>query len=81
MKLFYKNIQSGMPKDQALQQAKLIYLDNQNDPLDTHPFYWAAFVVVGDMEPILLSRKHPWLWTIAGALLFVLTYLIWSRLK
>jgi CHAT domain-containing protein len=45
---FYRYLKSGMTKDAALRQAKLDYLDGHNDT-GAYPFYWAAFIGVGDM--------------------------------
>ncbi len=47
MKSFYKNLQSGMAKDEALRQAKLELLAGQKRAW-RHPYYWAPFVLVGD---------------------------------
>ncbi|MGF1675272.1 MAG: tetratricopeptide repeat protein [Rivularia sp. (in: cyanobacteria)] len=38
---FYQNIKKGMSKDEALRQAKL-------SQIDSHPFFWSAFVLIGD---------------------------------
>ena len=46
MKAFYKNLQQGMNKDEALRQAKLELLRGQQ-PAWRHPYYWAPFVLVG----------------------------------
>jgi len=46
---FYKNLEKGKAKDEALQQAKLHYLKNNED---VHPFYWANLVVIGNTKPI-----------------------------
>jgi CHAT domain-containing protein len=48
MARFYQHLKSGMTKDAALRQAKLDYLDGHNDT-GAYPFYWAAFIGVGDM--------------------------------
>ena len=45
---FYRYLKSGMTKDAALRQAKLDYLDGHSDT-GAYPFYWAAFIGVGDM--------------------------------
>jgi CHAT domain-containing protein/Tfp pilus assembly protein PilF len=60
MKRFYANLKSGMPKDKALQAAQKELIRNRiqiKDPsgravkLDaSHPFYWAAFQLIGDWE-------------------------------
>jgi CHAT domain-containing protein/Tfp pilus assembly protein PilF len=44
---FYEYLEDGMPKDEALRQAKLDLI-NQGDPLRSHPYYWAAYVTIGD---------------------------------
>ena len=40
---FYQNINKGMSKNEALQQAKLSQI--QRTP---HPFYWSPFILIGD---------------------------------
>ena len=49
MKSFYKHLQAGKPKDEALQAAKLELLKGQQRAW-RHPYYWAAFVLVGDQK-------------------------------
>ena len=46
MKSFYGNLNRGLPKSAALRQAKLSLLRGEN-PLWRHPYFWAAFVLVG----------------------------------
>lgn len=41
---FYEGLKNGLPKAEALRQAKLSLLSN---PKYSHPYYWAAFVLVG----------------------------------
>jgi hypothetical protein len=53
---FYKYLGEGMPKDEALRQAKLDFLA-QGDPLRSHPFYWAAYVNIGDNSPITFATN------------------------
>ena len=58
MTFFYENLDKGMSKDVALQQAKLNYLDHAPQ-LRAHPYFWAAYVDIGNTEPIsgsFLSR-------------------------
>lgn len=49
--LFYQNLKKGMPKDEALYQSKVDYIDN-TFPEFAHPFFWAGFISIGDMSPI-----------------------------
>lgn len=52
MESFYRFlIKDKLPKDEALRQAKLEYIDKHRG-LKAHPFYWAAFIGIGDMSPI-----------------------------
>ena len=51
MLLFYKNIKKGMGKSEALQAAKLSFIERQ-DSSRAHPSFWAAFIGIGDMRPI-----------------------------
>jgi CHAT domain-containing protein len=49
MKSFYKGLQQGLAKDEALRQAKLTLLKGQQRAWQ-HPYYWAAFVLVGEQQ-------------------------------
>ncbi|OJJ18637.1 hypothetical protein BKI52_23805 [marine bacterium AO1-C] len=55
---FYKNLANGMPKDIALQQAKLAYIESA-DNITTNPFYWSSFVLIGDPKPLSLQPQTP----------------------
>jgi CHAT domain-containing protein len=75
---FYENLQNGMSKDSALWQAKLKSLEGPAP----EPFYWAAFIPIGDMQAIPLegSNHSWWAWVLVaatGALVFVW----WRRRK
>lgn len=67
MTAFYENLNQGQDKSQALQNAKLQYISTIADPNQAHPYYWAGFVVSGDMSPVS-SAKTPYGWWIAGVL-------------
>ncbi len=51
VKKFYEYLEDGKSKDEALRQAKLDILA-EGDPLRSHPFYWAAYVNIGDNSPM-----------------------------
>jgi CHAT domain-containing protein len=46
MEKFYAHLQNGVPSDEALQKAKLEFLENQ-DGQEALPYYWASTVVLG----------------------------------
>lgn len=52
VKEFYQNLSEGKDKLEALRQAKLKFLENA-DPLRAHPYFWASYVNIGDMTPIV----------------------------
>lgn len=71
MENFYTYLKNGATKDAALRQAKLDYLDKYS--YDAHPFYWAAFVPIGDMESVEMSGWNWWWW---GTLVLGLSMLV-----
>ncbi len=77
MRSFYDYLDRGVPKDQAIYQAKINYLRQQSDPFEAHPFYWAPYIAIGDMAP--LENKSMPLWPVAmvfgGGLIFLLVKL------
>ena len=52
---FYEELLAGKSKSSALQMAKLNYLNSVNDPLYSHPFFWAGIMLVGNPDPIELK--------------------------
>lgn len=73
MTAYYTALKAGLAKDEALQQAQLQYL--KTNPGDAHPFYWAAFVPVGDMGAIRFSDP-PFAWKKATLLLIGLLVVV-----
>lgn len=56
---FYRGLSLGNRKDEALRAAKLRFLE-EADYVQSHPFYWAAFVASGDMRPIVSKPGFRW---------------------
>jgi CHAT domain-containing protein len=57
--LFYKYLTRGMPTDVALQQAKLEFVQKSSKERQL-PYYWAAAILVGKTDSILMERTFPW---------------------
>ncbi|MEN9609422.1 MAG: hypothetical protein RLZZ628_236 [Bacteroidota bacterium] len=56
---FYQNLKQNLPKDVALQQSKLQYLDNQTfEPSQKMPNFWAATVIIGDVNALVFERWY-----------------------
>lgn len=63
---FYDFLAKGLPKDEALKNAKLQYLSTAEGRAAA-PQYWAGLVLVGDTAPIhLKSASYPLWWWITG---------------
>ena len=68
---FYANLSDGMPRNEALRQAKLKYLTSHDDDLSS-PYYWAGMVLLGETEPMEFESTFPWWLVIGGLSLLVL---------
>jgi len=73
MEYFYEALSKGKTKSEALREAKLQYLANQDDPLLKHPYYWAAFTVSGNNSAIV---KNNTVWWVCGSVTIALLVLI-----
>lgn len=80
MPTFYENIKNGMTKDVALQQAKLSFLENNQD-FRGHPLYWASFVPVGNMEVLDMDeeRNYWWIFALGGLLVMGFGFFLWKK--
>lgn len=56
MQFFYERLLAGDSKVQALQNAQCRLLHGTS-PAHTHPYFWAAFHLVGEVEP-LSQKRH-----------------------
>ncbi len=72
MQRFFAHLHDGDAKDQALRTARLDYLDGARSA-QAHPYYWAAFVQVGNSDPLSATGGFSeWWWVVAGALVLIL---------
>nr|WP_143404140.1 CHAT domain-containing protein [Gaetbulibacter sp. 4G1] len=69
---FYKYLKLGKTKDTALRLAKIDYLKETKDAELRHPFYWAGFVISGDMSPIASSATNYWFALVLGLLVVII---------
>lgn len=78
MRALYKDLRAGRSKSVALQNAKTAYLQSREDDLAAHPFYWSAYIAVGDMRPLYRGKAWP---AGLGVLALVMTGVFWWRRK
>ena len=57
LKKFHEELETGMTKSAALQQAKLDYI--RKNPLHRNPAYWSHLILTGD-DSALYQKKTPW---------------------
>lgn len=68
MQQFYVHLEKGETKDEALQNAKIDYLNN-SDGSAAHPYFWSNFVLLGDAKPIQYLKPASsgiWGWVFLG---------------
>ncbi len=74
---FYMNLSEGMDKSMALRQSKMDYLKS-SDALQSHPYFWAHFVVNGDDTPLIRAGLPGFWWF----LLFIpVAFILISRFR
>lgn len=79
IKRFYELLADGLPKHEALRQAKLEHLNEASEELAA-PYYWAGLVLVGDVEPVELGRSWTrYGWWILGVLVVLFIVYRWRR--
>lgn len=81
MELFFSNLKKGLPKDRALQQANLEYLNQVKSLQKANPYYWGGFMAAGDMHPMYnpSSFDNRFKWLIGILLICVGLYLYKKR--
>ena len=83
---FLRGIKAGLPKHEALRQSILQFLD-QTGLNYAHPFYWSAFMTIGDVSPVEIIPAASWHLPLlvgslgVGLLIFLLIRQIASRRK
>lgn len=57
MRYYYENLKKGKSKSEALQLAKLRFLEKA-DPLKAHPYFWSGFVIIGNHDPLFQKSRN-----------------------
>ncbi|GLR19536.1 CHAT domain-containing protein [Portibacter lacus] len=71
MTSFYKKIENGEPKALALRNAKLDYLASSSN---VFPYYWSAFVLLGDDQVLTLNNHNSMYFGLTIFLLLILVF-------
>ena len=79
MSSFYNYLKDGKTKDAALRQAKLDYISTSSKP---EPYYWAAFIPIGDMQAINFDNPTPyWRWGFIVVIALIVGLWLIKKLK
>lgn len=79
MSSFYRGLAAGQPKDEALQAAKIDYLTSVAEtPELQQPYFWAGFVLNGNLDPLTFRRNNKW-WFLAGMILLLGALIYWRK--
>ncbi len=73
MEYFYNELKMGKTKSEALQAAKLFYLEN-TEGISAHPALWAAFIQLGNHEALKLEQEL--LFSMTNLFLFILSIVL-----
>lgn len=76
MQDFYRYLKAGKGKDDAIRQAKLDYLESN---ARNHPFFWGAFVLIGDDLPMEQPSNRIWYMAVLAVLIATAGYVYWQR--
>ncbi len=76
---FYSNLEDGLTKSEALKNAKMNYLETTTDTHLKSPFYWAGFVVSGDVSPVEFSKStSSSYWILVLTIAVLLGFTVWA---
>ncbi len=79
---FYSNLKKGDSKDEALQLAKLDYINSDNTRIaKAHPKYWAAFTAIGNMGQVefgLSFYENIYIISAGGIMGLLIGWFLWA---
>lgn len=75
---FYNHLKKGLPKDEALQKAKLDYISTA-EGRTISPQYWAGLVLIGDSSPIELKTSSNLVFWLLGIVLIIILIILIRR--
>jgi len=80
MKGFYNYLSDGAPLDISLARAKEDYIKSASE-FNSHPFYWAAFLQVGDVRELDIRKPNWWGWVfrLVGGGVIIFLFFSWWR--
>ncbi|MCX2745363.1 CHAT domain-containing protein [Mangrovivirga sp. M17] len=71
---YFKYLNEGMAKDEALAMAKKDFLSDPANKYFKHPYYWSAFIVQGNAQPLSKAQNEIW-YLVLGIVIIMGLYL------
>jgi CHAT domain-containing protein len=69
---FNEYLSEGMNKDEALQKAKLYFIQSNSNSEKLLPYYWSNMVLIGNTDAIKLqSKKYIYDWIVSGTIILI----------
>lgn len=78
MQRFYYYLSNGWSKNKALHQAKLDFLADADENL-SNPYYWGSFILIGDAQPLHITRYTWVVWILSISGLIILGCLFYHK--
>ena len=79
--LYFKYLQAGMGKSEALQAAREEYMNNELAPdAAMHPFFWAPYVMYGDNEEVNFGGWR-WEYAVGSVVFLIIGFFMWRYLR
>lgn len=79
--LFREELTKGLPKDVALQRAKLTYLDQCVTEEDQMPLHWAGWQVLGESERLEEGSGSVAWWLLVASLIGLLSLAVYFKFR
>ncbi|MBK8504207.1 MAG: CHAT domain-containing protein [Saprospiraceae bacterium] len=57
MPYFYSGLKKGLQKHEALNAARIEFLDHTNIATQRHPYFWAGFILYGNTAPLSFAHS------------------------
>lgn len=77
---FYRFLQKGKSKSEALRLAKLSFIKKNKNTVLMHPYYWSGFVINGNADPIQIGNPiHPLWWSLIFILSIIMVWFIYKK--
>lgn len=82
MKIFFRNLSSGMGKSEALRHAKLSFISDPKNRHFAHPYYWSGFILTGDASPIVRGEgSMSGYFAFLGSGILLVAFILWRVRK